>query len=216
MTGQGKNHANICGEKGQGARETGECWAGWWCGGVGGDFLSHAEHQQLPMPQRRPRDVASRKPVQTMKCSELVARLLCGLRSAYQTNQCSQVSSVGISCRRCSCREFAHATFFLRKKKTFGRRYNALEEGFRVDVEAARLPRLLYSHPHLMRPHCIVAYGMCDRSEPGASGARGIVWQETLCDECAVGSEKLAARAWPTQDHTLTTHTQHHTTKLRQ
>jgi len=157
-----------------------------------------------------------------MKCSELVARLLCGLRSAYQPNAHKSASSASPAGdapaeKKSGVYEFSrHFLFSCEKKKTFGRRYDALEEGFRVDVEAARLPRLLYSHPHLMRPHCIVAYGMCDRGEPGASGARGIVWQETLCDECAVGSEKLAARAWPTQDHTLNTHAQHPATKLRQ
>jgi hypothetical protein len=139
-----------------------------------------------------------------MKCSELVARLLCGLRSAYQRNSHKSAASASPA----GDAENSYTPhFFLKKEKTFGRRYDALEEGFRVNVEAAGLPRLLYSHPHLMRPHCIVAYGMCDRGEPGASGARGIVWQETLCDECAVFSEKLAARAWPTHKTTHSTHT---------
>jgi hypothetical protein len=90
MKGQGKNRANIYGRKGAGCQRQ--------LGGVVGRggatvvweeivfSFTHAEHQQLPMPQRPSRDVASRKPVQTMKCSELVARLLCGLRSAYHPN----------------------------------------------------------------------------------------------------------------------------------
>ena len=76
----------FVGERGHGARETGVLGGvvvRWFERRI---FFLRAEHQQLPMPQRPPRDVASRKPVQTMKCSELVARLLCGLRSAYQPN----------------------------------------------------------------------------------------------------------------------------------